>query len=200
MPHYFDDPKIASAPMTIRAMLRGQDVELSTDRGIFSYGSLDLGTRILLDEVAPPPATGNLLDLGCGYGPITVALASASPGAQVWAVDVNSRARELCALNCRALGLDNVEVCAPEQVPAELRFGCIWSNPPIRIGKPALHQLLTDWLDRLEPTGLAALVVQKNLGADSLQAWLNATGWPAERRCSRRAFRILEVRARTTPG
>jgi 16S rRNA (guanine1207-N2)-methyltransferase len=81
-------------------------------------------------------------------------------------------------------------------VPPELRFAAIWSNPPIRIGKEALHDLLGTWLARLTPDGVAILVVQRHLGADSLAEWLRGQGWDVARLRSRMSYRLLEVRAR----
>ena len=160
---------------------------------MFSADRLDPGTAILLRK-APlpgPDTTGDLLDLGCGYGPIALTLAVRCPRATVWAVDINERARELCAANAEAAGLTNVRVVAPEDVPEDVRFAAIWSNPPIRIGKQALHELLLQWLPRLADGGVALMVVQKNLGSDSLQRWLTEQGWPTERLTSRNAFRLL---------
>jgi 16S rRNA (guanine1207-N2)-methyltransferase len=199
MAQYFDDPTVPSEPSTITARLRGRTVRLHTDRGVFSRTGLDAGTQVLLSEVPSPPPAGDLLDLGCGYGPIAAAMAFEAPRARVWAVDVNSRARALCERNCAELGLGNVTVCAPDDVPASVRFAAVWSNPPIRIGKAAVHEMLGRWLGRLADDAVAYLVVQKNLGSDSLQSWLTASGWPTLRRTSRRAFRVLEVSAQSTP-
>ena len=79
-------------------------------------------------------------------------------------------------------------------MPADVRFDVIWSNPPIRVGKDALHELLLTWLPRLTPDGRAVLVVQKHLGADSLQRWLvaRASRRPAWRRA--KGYRLLQVR------
>jgi 16S rRNA (guanine1207-N2)-methyltransferase len=197
MPHYFETPAPgAPAPGRIRLTVAGRPLNLATDAGVFSRAQLDPGTSVLLDAVPPPPAAGDLLDLGCGYGPIALTMAVQSPGASVWAVDVNARARELCAANAAAAGAANVRVCHPDDVPAAVRFARIASNPPIRIGKEPLHELLRRWLDRLEPDGEAYLVVQKHLGSDSLQRWLVEQGWPADRVASRRAFRVLRCRVR----
>ena len=81
----------------------------------------------------------------------------------------------------------------PDDVPPGTRYDEIWSNPPIRIGKPALHELLATWLPRLKPDGMAWLVVGRNLGADSLQAWLIAQGWATERIASAKGFRVFKV-------
>ena len=163
--------------------------DLATDRGTFSPDRLDAGTALLLDAAPPPPAAGRLVDLGCGYGPIACTLAQLSPGADVVAVDVNERARELCAANAAALGLGNVEVAVPDDVEGDVDL--IWSNPPIRIGKEALHELLLGWLGRLAPGGEAVLVVNRHLGADSLQRWLCDAGHPTERLASKKGYRLL---------
>jgi 16S rRNA (guanine1207-N2)-methyltransferase len=192
--HYFDSsPEVASRPGEVVLALEDATVRLRTDRGVFSASRIDPGSLILLRAAPRPPPTGDLLDLGCGYGPIAVTLARRSPAATVWAVDVNERAVELVRENGAALGLANLRAVTPDAVPAEVRFAAIWSNPPIRVGKDALHRLLLDWLVRLEDDGRAWLVVQKHLGADSLAAWLAAEGYPTARRGSKQAYRILEV-------
>lgn len=200
--HYFDaEPTTASAPRTVPLVLPDLTVDLLTDRGVFSAERVDPGTRYLLQEAPSPPATGDLLDLGCGYGPIAVTLARRAPAATVWAVDVNGRAVARCADNAARLGASGVRasVVAEEapfgDVPDGVRFAAIYSNPPIRIGKAALHDLLTRWLDRLAPDGHAYLVVQKHLGADSLARWLGTRGWMVDRLGSRAGYRILDVSA-----
>jgi 16S rRNA (guanine1207-N2)-methyltransferase len=167
-------------------------VDLQTDRGVFARDAVDPGTKLLLLEAPAPAPAGDLLDLGCGYGPIAIAMARRAPEATVWAIDVNERARALATAN--AAGLGNVRVVAPDAVPDDVRFSTIWSNPPIRIGKAALHEVLLRWLARLTPDGRAVLVVQKHLGADSLARWLDEQGFPATRLQSRFGYRLLEVR------
>jgi len=171
------------------------EAELATDRGVFSPDELDFGTRYLLAEAPRPPQHGPLLDLGCGYGPIAVALGQWAPQAPLWAIDVNPRALELCRANLDRHGRPDAEVCRPDGVPPDVRFARIYSNPPIRIGKAALHELLAQWLGRLAEEGRAYLVVNKHLGADSLARWLNRQGWPSARLGSRRGYRILQVGA-----
>ena len=169
---------------------------MATDRGVFSHGHLDTGTSLLLRAAPPPSPTGDLLDLGCGTGAIALTLALRSPQAQVWAVDVNARALELTAANAGRNGVTTIRTVAPDDVPEDVRFTTIWSNPPIRIGKQPLQRLLTRWLSRLAPGGAAVLVVQKHLGADSLQRWLGEQGHPAQRIASRTGFRLLQIDAR----
>jgi 16S rRNA (guanine1207-N2)-methyltransferase len=200
MPHYFDTPAPGvRSPGRVRLTVGDRTLELATAAGVFSRAQLDPGTSVLLDVAPPPPAAGHLLDAGCGYGPIALSMAVRSPGATVWAVDVNDRARELCAANAAAAGAANVRVCHPDEVPADVRFARIASNPPIRVGKAALHELLTRWLGRLETGYEAYLVVQKHLGSDSLQRWLNEQGWPTDRIASRRAFRVLRATSPPAP-
>ena len=196
MTHYFDEtPGVASDVRTVDVALPDVAFTMRTDRGVFSHGHLDTGTALLLREAPSPAPTGDLLDLGCGSGAVALTLALRSPDATVWAVDTNERARRLTEENARHNGLLNVRVCAPDEVPSDVVFATVWSNPPIRIGKAALHELLTTWLGRLAGGGTAVLVVQKHLGADSLQRWLVDSGRPTDRLVSRGGFRLLQCRA-----
>jgi 16S rRNA (guanine1207-N2)-methyltransferase len=192
--HYFDPaPEVASKPRMVRLRLADVDVELQADRGVFGSRAIDLGTLVLLKEAPEPPPDGDILDLGSGYGPIAVAIARRSPGGRVWAVDVNERALELTRTNAVVAGTPNVVAAKPEDVPAELRFAAIYSNPPVRVGKGPLHDLLLLWLPRLAPGANAYLVVQRNLGADSLATWLAAQGYAVERLKSKKGYRVLGV-------
>ena len=194
MGHYFDEQTDApSMPRAVELRLPDMSVTLTTDRGVFGYDQVDAGSKLLLLKAPAPPQSGNLLDLGCGVGTIAVPLARRAPGATVWAVEVNERARALCEANGEANAVSNIRVAAPDDVPAGIEFDCIWSNPPIRVGKPALHELLLTWLGRLAPAGYAVLVVHKHLGADSLQRWLTEQGHPTERLASSSGYRILHT-------
>lgn len=207
--HYFDeDPAVGSSPQSVELWLPDTHLVLNTDHGVFGYNQIDTGTKLLLLNApspcefttpespcpdSPTGSGGDLLDLGCGSGAIALVLARRCPQATVWAVDINARARELCAANALANDIGNVRVVAPDGVPAEVCFTTIWSNPPIRIGKPALHALLQTWMSRLADHGQAVLVVHKHLGADSLQRWLTASGWPTIRLSSGAGYRLLQV-------
>lgn len=199
--HYFDpSPTAPSSRRTIPLALPDLSVELVTDRGVFSATRVDPGTRfLLLDAPRPTPEMHDVLDIGCGYGPIAVVLARRSPSTRVWAIDVNERAISLTTENATRLALANVHAVPPSSVPEDLEFDAIWSNPPVRIGKSALHEMLATWLCRLRPDGHAYLVVQRNLGADSLQRWLEANGWSAARTGSRAGYRLFDVSRRTGP-
>lgn len=197
--HYFS-PETATddARFPVRVRLAGRDLELVSSASVFSGRGLDKATAVMLDrldELAEVPAGARMLDLGCGWGPIALTAALTHPDAEVWAVDVSSRARELTAQNAARLGLDNVRVISPEEVPADLELDVIWSNPPIRIGKEALHALLLEWIGRLSPHGTAAMVVGRNLGADPLTRWLDQQlpGRTVGKVASAKGFRVLEV-------
>ncbi len=191
--HYFTArPASAEQRRTLHVRLAGRDLEVETAGGVFSPDHVDLGTQVLLRTVPPPPAGGDLLDLGCGWGPVALTLALHSPDARVWAVDVNERALDLVRRNAARLGLRNVVATTPDCVPEDVRFATLWSNPPVRIGKPALRALLTHWLPRVAPGGEAWLVVGRNLGADPLQRWLtDEAGLPTTREASAKGFRVL---------
>ena len=190
--HYFSpQPSSASQPYVITVALPEGTMKLTTDRGVFSYGALDTGTRLLLLKAPAPSATGNLLDLGCGAGAIAISMAKHSPDAVVWAVDVNERAVALTRQNAEANNVFNVRSCLPDDIPADVVFDTIWSNPPIHIGKGPLHDLLLRWLPRLGQSGHVTMVVQKHLGSDSLQTWLTNEGYPTERMASAKGFRLL---------
>ena len=191
---YFEpQPASPSTPRTIRVALPDGTLHLATDNGVFSQHGLDLGTRMLLLRAPAPPLSGDLLDLGCGIGPIAITLAKRSPAATVWALDVNERALGLCRQNAAANDTPAIRVVTAAEIPDDVMFEAIWSNPPIHIGKPALHRLLLRWLPRLTATGAATMVVQKHLGSDSLQAWLTAQGYPTERLGSAKGYRLLRT-------
>lgn len=195
--HYFSaEQSTPEKRKTIQVSLGGATRKVQTSGGIFSPDRLDKGTAILLGGVPDPSPTGNLLDLGCGWGPVALSMALASPDATVHAVDVNERSIALTRDNAAALRLGNVRAGLPASVDPAIEFDTIWSNPPIRVGKEALHELLMLWLPRLAPGGNAWLVVQKNLGADSLQKWIIGqlpSDWSVERVSTDNAFRILKV-------
>jgi len=180
----------------VHLRLPGVELDLIADAGVFSNRRIDAGTDVLLKTAPAPPPEGDLLDLGAGYGPIALVLARRSPGATVWAVDVNRRALDLVRANAADQSMANVRVATPEEVPDTVRFRAIYSNPPVKIGKDAMHELLLRWLVRLEPHGRAYLVVKRNLGSDSLLEWLTSEGFGTTRLRSKRGYRILEVVAR----
>lgn len=204
--HYFSgDPGGPERRRSLSVELAGRRAQVQTAGSVFCPDRLDLGTSVLLREVPDPPAAGDFLDLGCGWGPIALTLGLLAPGARVWAVDVNNRALDLTAANAASLGA-SVRTARPEDVPGDVGFDLVWSNPPIRVGKQVLHDMLLTWLPRLRAGGEAYLVVQRNLGADSLQTWLTAALPDAmgpvtvERHASAKGFRVLRVARPVAPA
>jgi len=193
--HYFSEsPEVTSVPRHVEVPVAGRKLRLLASSGVFSADRLDPGTAVLLRKAPLPTGGGTFLDLGAGYGPIACVLASSAPSATVYAVDVNRRALDLLRNNAESLGLaDRLIAAVPDDVPNDIGFDQIWSNPPIRIGKPALHQLLDRWLPRLKPDGVAWLVVARNLGGDSLQTWLAGQGWRVDRQASQKGYRVFRV-------
>lgn len=193
--HYFSaDPTVAFARKPVVAEVWGRELRLTSGSGVFAQGRLDIGTAVLFRETEPP-GPGRILDLGCGYGVIGLAVAAVVPDAVVTAVDVNERAVLLANENAVALGVtERYRALTPDAVAADATYDEIWSNPPIRIGKEALHELLLTWFPRLAPGGRAVMVVGKNLGGDSLQRWLGEQGYPTTRLASAKSFRVLESR------
>jgi 16S rRNA G1207 methylase RsmC len=200
--HYFAaDPSVPFGREPLSCEVWGHRLDLVSGSGVYSRGRLDIGTSVLFRETEPP-APGLVLDLGTGYGVIGLAVAAAwradgvpSGEGSVTGVEVNQRAVLLANENAERLGLaDRFNAVAPEEVPDDAAYDEIWSNPPIRIGKQALHELLLHWFARLAPDSRAVMVVGKNLGGDSLQAWLTAQGYPTTRLGSAKGFRVLESR------
>jgi 16S rRNA G1207 methylase RsmC len=196
--HYFSaTPESQARPRQIEVTLAGRSLSLTTAAGVFSPDGLDRGTRVLLNAVPAPAADGALLDVGCGWGPLAITMALRSPDTQVWGVDVNERVLDLARQNAATAGAANVSIALPSEVPADLRFRTIWSNPPIRVGKDELHAILLTWLPRLEVAGDAWLVVSKDLGGDSLQKWLGeelGASYDVTRATTDKGFRVLRVR------
>jgi 16S rRNA (guanine1207-N2)-methyltransferase len=195
---YFSaEPTSVDVRRKLHVTLRGHEVDVQASNGVFSSHRLDLGTSVLLRRAPEPESSGVMLDLGCGWGPIALTLGLESPRADIWAVDVNERALELTQENAATLNLtDRIHAVKAGDVPTDLNFDLIWSNPPIRVGKDELHRLLMTWLPRLAPKGRAYLVVQKNLGGDSLTTWLSqelGSGYEVSKYASSKGYRLIEV-------
>ena len=195
--HYFSsEPGTEFTPREIRVWLAERELTVTTANSVFSPDHVDGGTKILLDWLAKAPTEGNLIDVGCGWGPIAISLAMHAPEATVWAVDVNERSLELTRANAERLGLTNIRVCSPEEVPSDIEFTGVWSNPPIRVGKDVLHEILLTWLPKLIEGAEAYLVVAKQLGADSLQKWLSeqlGEEFAVDRIETAKGFRVIRV-------
>lgn len=197
--HYFSaSPAVESQRHQFTLTSARGDLQVTTESGVFSRHGLDKGTAVLLDTmrrhpIETPAAGSHLCDVGCGSGAIALTLAAQFPRCTVHAVDVNERARRLCAENAKQNNISNIVVSSPEDIDPMIRYAAIWSNPPIRIGKQELHDLLSVWLSRLLPDGHADIVVNKNLGADSLAQWITAQGYNVTRLGSSKGFRVLDI-------
>lgn len=197
---YFSaNPNSLDLRRTLQVDLRGKEVSVQVSNGVFSSSKLDLGTAVLLKHAPQPPENGRFFDIGCGWGAISLALGFESPNAQIYAVDVNERALELTNINAKNAGLNNIHTYLVEDALKEdssKNIDLIWSNPPIRVGKDVLHNILLTWLPRLKVGGAAYLVVQKNLGSDSLIPWLSKNlgeDFSVEKYASSKGYRIIEV-------
>ena len=194
--YFAAEPQSKDVRKTLHVTLRGNEADVEVSNGVFSGNRVDLGTSVLLRQAPEPPEEGTFLDLGCGWGPIALALGFASPKADIWAVDVNERALELTRRNAELNAMCNIHAATADGIPAETTFDLIWSNPPIRVGKEVLHTLLMTWLPRLNAGGAAYLVVQKNLGSDSLIPWLATQlgdGYEVSKYACSKGFRVIEV-------
>ena len=195
--HYFDEQTdTPSSPIVVDVTLPDTAFTMETDRGVFSHGHLDTATSLLLPNRDSDRRGGKPARPGMRGRPHRV-----DDGPTVTGRDrVGDRrqpagTRTLPPRNAERNGIRSIRVAHPDEVPAGVTFETIWSNPPIRIGKAALHELLVTWMRRLTPDGRASLVVQKHLGADSLQKWLGAQGWIFDRTASKAGFRVLTSRA-----
>ena len=194
--YFAADPQSKDVRKRLHVVLRGNEADVEVSNGVFSGNRVDLGTSVLLRQAPEPPEEGTFLDLGCGWGPIALALGFASPKADIWALDVNERALDLTRRNAELNGVRNVHAVTADEIPSDMTFDLIWSNPPIRVGKDVLHELLMTWLPCLNAGGTAYLVVQKNLGSDSLIPWLATQlgdGYEVSKYASSKGFRVIEV-------
>lgn len=202
--HYFAaNPRSEGSTRELTVSLAGRDFRVTTAHGVFSGHGLDKGTEVLLRKVPPLPSVqqlggaGVFVDVGCGWGPLALTLAAERPSAQVYAVDVNTRALELTRANAATNGLSNIQALSEAEAFTTLETNSvdvIWSNPPVRVGKAALHAMWEAWRTRLKPEGIAYLVMGRNLGSDPFLAYLNEHGWTGEKIASSKGFRVLQLR------
>jgi 16S rRNA G1207 methylase RsmC len=199
--HYFTaNPQADLLPKSVSFEVAGETLTLTSSSGTFSSNRLDKGTAVLLQLADSFPAQGNVLDLGCGWGPIGISIAKLRPEVTVTGIDVNQRSVELANQNAKKLGLSNFKALLADELLEETKFDEIWSNPPIRIGKSALHEILEKHLGQLAPGGRAMLVIQKQLGAKSLFEWLEDKypGWKIRKARNDRGYWVIEVASSPT--
>ena len=162
----------------------------TTDAGVFSRDGLDMGTRVLLEAL--PQLHGRILDLGCGWGPVGVALGKKYSDAQLVLTDVNSRAAELAARNLAANGVTNAAVVQGDGFAAvEGDFDAIVLNPPIRTGKAVIYAMFAEAAAHLKPDGALYIVIRKQQGAESAQKYLASIYGDVERIAREKGYWVL---------
>ncbi len=171
--YYTKNPETESKEASWTFPLRGREFRFISDSGVFSKKTVDFGSRLLIETFRlNEEVAGDILDVGCGYGPMGLALAYAYPARLVEMVDVNERAMSLARRNAEANNIRNVKVYESntyDQVPEERQFAAIVSNPPIRAGKQVVHRILSPAHVHLLPGGTLTVVIQKKQGAPSAQ-------------------------------
>lgn len=190
--YYTADPSSESRPVPCAFPYRGHGLNFMTDAGVFSKGELDVGSRLLLDAL--PALTGDVLDLGCGWGAIGVAIARANKEARVVMADVNHRALDLCRANCARNGV-TAEVIESDGMAAVLgrRFDAIVTNPPIRAGKQVIYKMFADAAVSLKDGGALYLVIRKQQGAESCVKYLKTLYHEVEKLDKSAGFWVLKA-------
>lgn len=169
MAHYFTNENLESNITKFNIKLEDKTFTFNTDNGVFSKGELDFGSYLLIKNVLKLKLTGDILDLGCGYGPIGIILAKLLP-VTVTMVDVNKRAVHLVNMNIKENKVNNANVLVSDGYEnlKDEKFDYIISNPPIRVGKEKLYELLITSKEHLKENGEMYIVIRKNQGAKSL--------------------------------
>lgn len=168
--HYFSqNPQSKSSPKIWQYKLRGNHFTFESDEGVFSKNEVDYGTRMLIERFEAPSVRGDLLDLGCGYGPIGLAVATCNQDREVMLTDINQRAVELARKNAQHNGVENVEFVLSDRLNSlsNHSFAAIMTNPPIRAGKQTVHQMFAESYAALVENGSLWVVIQKKQGAPS---------------------------------
>ncbi|WP_310551856.1 class I SAM-dependent methyltransferase [Paenibacillus glufosinatiresistens] len=193
--HYYSQkPDVAHNRRTLEATLRGRRFRFTSDAGVFSKGDIDYGSRALI-EAMEIPADGEILDVGCGYGPIGLTAAHLAPQGKVTMIDINSRAVELARENAAANGIRNVQVEESDGLAAVMdrTFDCILTNPPIRAGKAVVHRIFEEAYHQLRPNGSLWVVIQKKQGAPSAAAKIESLFGEVEEIGKDKGYRILKA-------
>ncbi|MFP3719616.1 class I SAM-dependent methyltransferase [Niallia circulans] len=173
--HYYSRTQnVNSDPNYWNFTLKGNTIRFKTDNGVFSKKEVDFGSRLLIETYTLPDLDGDILDVGCGYGPIGLSIAKTSPNRMVHMVDVNLRAIELAEENARQNGVENVRIYESDRLlrVKGKKFASILTNPPIRAGKKVVHDIFEQSYDCLLPNGELWVVIQKKQGAPSAIAKL----------------------------
>lgn len=170
--YFSQKPQSQSSPKTWRYRLRGTEYTFTSDYGVFSKNEIDYGSRVLIDHYIEPLIYGDVLDLGCGYGPIGITIANTYPDRQVVLADVNERAIHLVRKNTRENNLENTKCLVSDRFSnlTDYTFASIVTNPPIRAGKQVVHAMIEDSKPALVKNGELWVVIQKKQGAPSAKS------------------------------
>ena len=190
--YYTADPTSKSRPVPCSFVYRGKSMLFQTDSGVFSRGELDQGTRLLIDAL--PELSGDVLDLGCGWGAIGVSVARANPSAHVTMADVNHRALGLCEQNAASNHV-TAEILESDGMAAltDRRFDTIITNPPIRAGKQVIYKMFADGAQCLKEGGALYLVIRKQQGAESCMKYLRTLYQSVEKLTKSGGFWVLKA-------
>jgi 16S rRNA (guanine1207-N2)-methyltransferase len=167
--YYADQPSSESNPKTWSYELNGYTIKFTSDDGVFSKKEVDFGSKLMLELYSDPAVKGNILDMGCGYGPIGLTVAKQYSDRTVWMVDVNERALSLSKLNAKQNNVGNIKVLKSylfDELENEM-YASVITNPPIRAGKKVVHQLFEQAYEHILPNGELWVVIQKKQGAPS---------------------------------
>ncbi|MCM3518261.1 class I SAM-dependent methyltransferase [Staphylococcus xylosus] len=181
MSHYYDEnPEVESEELLFTYSYDNHDLELVTDAGVFSKGKIDFGSDLLVKtflKTYPPGPTKNIIDVGCGYGPIGLMIAKVSPHHEVTMVDVNQRALNLSRKNKKRNRIENVEVKESDGLSQveDNTYDFVLTNPPIRAGKEVVHRILEDAYIKLKLDGELFVVIQKKQGMPSAKKKMQDT-------------------------
>ncbi|GGF35335.1 hypothetical protein GCM10010954_37990 [Halobacillus andaensis] len=176
--------------------LKGNEFTFTTDHAVFSKGEVDFGSKVLIDAYTPPDIQGDILDLGCGYGPIGLAIAKADLDRKVVMVDVNERALALASKNAKQNQVENVMIKESDRF-SNLEghsFAAVLTNPPIRAGKQVVHAMFTESFTALKPNGELWVVIQKKQGAPSAKEKLEELFGNVELVVKKKGYYILKAK------
>ena len=193
--YYTENPNTKSNPETWEARLDNRTFRFTSDSGVFSKEKVDFGSQLLIESVDLSSfPEGDLLDVGCGYGPMGLALALKDTNRTVEMVDVNTRALELAQKNAEANKISNVTIYSSNIYDAVEKkgFAGVFSNPPIRAGKKVVHQILEEAYNHLKSGGYLTIVIQKKQGAPSAKKKMEEVFDNVERIAHDKGYWILQ--------
>ncbi|WP_106495546.1 class I SAM-dependent methyltransferase [Lentibacillus sp. Marseille-P4043] len=195
--HYFSQkPQSKSSPKTWKYQLKGKNYIFTSDHGVFSKDDVDFGSKLLIEQFAEPNIAGDLLDLGCGYGPIGMTLADNFRDRNVVLADVNERALKLAERNVAHNNVQNVEFVYSDRFShlAHRKFAAIITNPPIRAGKQVVHAMFEEGKHALLDRGELWVVIQKKQGAPSAKDKLQTLFGEVEIAARSKGYFILRAK------